>query len=93
MHVPLFITSHPDFEKKKVQNDRLRTSKGGVTEIDIAFFRQLMQVNCADIHFALKSQDNNHRFSFHEPFYTRFLAHNFLYYRKNRLTSDKATVT
>ena len=64
--------------------------KGGVTEIGIAFFRQLVQVNCADIHFRQKFQQNNH-VSFYGPFYTRFLAHNVLF-RKNRLTSVWATV-
>ena len=52
--------------------------KGGVTEIDTTFLRQLMQVNCADMHFMQKFQPNNHPFSPYGPFYTRFLAHNFL---------------
>ena len=67
---------------------------GGVTEIDIAFFQQLVQVNCADMHFTQKFQQNNRPFSFYGQFYTRFLAHHFLLtYGKNRLTSVWATVT
>ena len=36
-----------------------------------------MRVNCADMHFKQKFQQNNHSFSFYGPFYTQFLAHNF----------------
>ena len=56
--------------------------RGVVTEIDIAFFRQLMQVYCADMHFMQKFLHNNHSFSFYGLFFTRFLAHNFLLQEK-----------
>ena len=64
----------------------------GVTEIDIVFFRQIMQVNCADMHFTQKFQQNNHPFHFMGHFIPDFQPI-ILYYWKNRLTSDKATVT
>ena len=56
--------------------------KGGVKEIDIAFFRQLMQANWAKMCFTQKFQQTNHPFSFYGPFYTRFLAHNVLLQEK-----------
>ena len=51
-----------------------------------------MQVNCADMHFTQKFQQNNHSISFYGLFYTRFFTHNSCY-RRNHLTSGKAAVT
>ena len=57
--------------------------RGGLTKIEIAFFRQLMLLNCADMHFTQKFQQNNHSFSFYGQFYTRVLAHDFFPHKES----------
>ena len=52
--------------KRNLQNKE--HLKGVCTEIDVAFFRQLIQVNCTDIHFTQKFQRNNLPFSFYGSF-------------------------